>query len=320
MLRNTCTSVIILLGLISTLLSICTAYNTNPIIPPENNSSQFVKKDSGGQQNSKDPISSSSSIKKEANRIMRAWTCHGRNQRQLVDNLTSAGIIKSQIIRDVMNNVDRANYVFGGHSSNAYDDTPLGIGHGQTISAPHMHAHVLEELLPPLLIHASEHPNDPVSILDVGCGSGYLTTCFGRLLSNKKDDEQPPLGIRGKVWGIDFVPELVEMSKYNTKKADGDLLESGTVTLLKGDGWKGLPDAAPFQAIHVGAAADTFPKNLMMQLAVGGVMIIPVGPQLGGQALYRVERVKESPTFDTSDFVMTQLLGVRYVPLVHASN
>lgn len=236
----------------------------------------------------------------------------------LVDNLTSAGIIKSQIVRDVMSNVDRANYVLGGHSSNAYDDTPLSIGHGQTISAPHMHAHALEELLPPLLIYASEHPNDPVSILDVGCGSGYLTSCFGRLLSNAKGSEQTPLGIRGKAWGIDFVPYLVEMSEYNTKKADADLLESGTVSFLRGDGWKGLPDEAPFQAIHVGAAADTFPKNLMMQLAVGGVMIIPVGPQLGGQALYRIERVKESPTFNTSDFVMTQLLGVRYVPLVHA--
>ena len=152
----------------------------------------------------------------------------------------------------------------------------------------------------------------------VGCGSGYLTSCFGRLLSNAKGSEQTPLGIRGKAWGIDFVPYLVEMSEYNTKKADADLLESGTVSFLRGDGWKGLPDEAPFQAIHVGAAADTFPKNLMMQLAVGGVMIIPVGPQLGGQALYRIERVKESPTFNTSDFVMTQLLGVRYVPLVHA--
>ena len=136
------------------------------------------------------------------------------------------------------------------------------------------------------------------------------------------DETKNPGTPRGKVWGIEYVSDLVDLAKYNTKKQDIDLLESGLVELRKGNGWEGLPEAAPFHAIHVGAAADAFPKKLMMQLAVGGVMVIPIGPQFGGQALYRIERVKGTwPTskYDQSDFVMTQLLGVRYVPLVHGN-
>jgi protein-L-isoaspartate(D-aspartate) O-methyltransferase len=89
------------------------------------------------------------------------------------------------------------------------------------------------------------------------------------------------------------------------------------VSLQYGDGWEGLPDAGPFNAIHVGAAAAKFPKPLMQQLAVGGVMVIPVGPDGGVQSLYRVQKVKDSAKFDEDDYVIKNLLGVRYVPLFH---
>ena len=153
----------------------------------------------------------------------------------------------------------------------------------------------------------------------VGFGSGYLTSCLGRLLPliEGRTSEGLP---KGKVWGIEHVIALVDLAKYNTMKQDKDLLDSGVVELRKGNGYEGLPEGAPFHAIHVGAAADTLPKKLMIQLAVGGVMVIPIGPQLGGQALYRIERVKgvwPTKTYDQTDFVMTQLMGVRYVPLVH---
>jgi len=240
---------------------------------------------------------------------MRAWTCHGRTQKEMVDKLSAANIVSSKAIREILYKVDRGNYVV--NREVAYDDTPQAIGYGQTISAPHMHAHVLEELVPPLEKLHRDDPGLSFSILDVGCGSGYLTTCFGRML-----DGESPLGYKGKVYGIDYVPELVEMTRRNMNKADGDLLKSGIVEVSVGNGWKGLPAAAPFHAIHVGAAAETFPKALMMQLAVGGRMVIPVGPDGGYQNLYRVDRIYHSSTFEESDYVVKQLLGVRYVPLV----
>ena len=95
-------------------------------------------------------------------------------------------------------------------------------------------------------------------------------------------------------------------------------MASDTVTIQVGDGWKGLPEHAPFHAIHVGAAAETFPKELMMQLyPKGGIMIIPIGPDGGYQNLYRVERVRDNVKFDEHDFHIRTLLGVRYVPLIH---
>mmetsp|Transcript_10848 Transcript_10848/g.19831 ORF Transcript_10848/g.19831 Transcript_10848/m.19831 type:complete len:327 (-) Transcript_10848:173-1153(-) len=264
---------------------------------------------------------------------MRAWTCHGRTQQEMVSKLKQAGIIKHDVVQDAMNKVDRANYVLD--RASAHVDAPQSIGYGQTISAPHMHAHVLEDLLPALLSSKKS-----ISILDVGCGSGYLTACLGRLVDTMTTTSDVDEWT-ANVYGIDFLPELVTFSMQNMQKEDGDLLvqsssDSGsqaTVELKVGDGWKGLPEAAPFDAIHVGAAADTFPKNLMSQLAVGGIMICPVGPDGGYQSLYKIKRLhgsdehpfstsdvdkhSSSTTFTESDYDIEELIGVRYVPLVH---
>ena len=109
----------------------------------------------------------------------------------------------------------------------------------------------------------------------------------------------------------------MNFASSNIQKEDGELFDSGTARVEVGDGWVGLPDEAPFNAIHVGAAAETFPKHLMMQLTVGGVLMCPVGPDGGFQSLYRIEKLRDSPTFLEDDFAIKNLLGVRYVPLFH---
>jgi len=257
---------------------------------------------------------------------MRAWMCHGNTQKEMVDKLALAGIVKSTINKQALLSVDRRN--FAPNRDYAYTDSPQPIGYGQTISAPHMHAHVLEDLLPPLLRASKANPAKPLSILDVGCGSGYLTAVFGRMVE-PKDHRRFKSNVLndGKVYGIDVVPQLVEMSRNNILKEDGDLFDSGTVQVMEKDGWKGYPKGSPFNAIHVGAAAATFPKELMKQLAVGGVMVIPVGPDGGTQYLYQVERVgdsgevvgvndDDSKGFREEDYQVQRVLGVRYVPLV----
>lgn len=139
-----------------------------------------------------------------------------------------------------------------------------------------MHAHVLEDLLPPLLRASKNEPTKPLSILDVGCGSGYLTSVFGRMVEPKANRKKTKLSFsessstttlnEGKVYGIDVIPELVEMSRTNIQKEDGDLFDSNTVQVMVRDGWKGYPEGSPYNAIHVGAAAATFPKDLMLSL------------------------------------------------------
>jgi len=110
--------------------------------------------------------------------VMKAWTCHGHTQQELVENLQQAQIIKSWEVRQVMSEVDRSNYY--GDPAQAFLDAPQQIGHGQTISAPHMHAHVLEEFAKHLSIVLEDPKNQhtPLNMLDVGCGSGYLTAAL----------------------------------------------------------------------------------------------------------------------------------------------
>lgn len=185
-----------------------------------------------------------------------------------------------------------------GHYSSSpyvYNDSPQGIGYSATISAPHMHAHCLELL--------SKRLTKDSHVLDVGSGSGYLTACFATILRN--------LG-GGKCYGIEHIDELVEDSKRNIAKDDKSLLEH--VDISVGDGFEGLARGAPFQAIHVGAASPDVPTQLLDQLAIGGSLVIPVGPENRDQYLYLLEKV---PAANSAGYEIKQnnLCGVRYVPL-----
>jgi len=243
-----------------------------------------------------------------------AWRCHGTTNQEMISNLATANIITSAQVKSAMLLVDRSDY--SATREGAYQDAPERIGYGQTISAPHMHAHALEEILPTLTAKSTLQDHN-LKILDVGCGSGYLTTVLGRLVDQGQRGPIHPLS-KGHVFGIDIIPGLVQLSETNIRKANEDLLNSGTITLSVASGWNGLPTEAPFDAIHVGAAAEKFPHKLMMQLSPdGGVMVIPIGPDGGYQHLYRVERLRDNKEFNESDFLIRMLLGVRYVPLVH---
>mmetsp|Transcript_15670 Transcript_15670/g.38585 ORF Transcript_15670/g.38585 Transcript_15670/m.38585 type:complete len:283 (+) Transcript_15670:92-940(+) len=253
------------------------------------------------------------SEKNPQNSEMKAWTCHGRNQKELVERLCQASIVKTSVVKRTMEMVDRSCYI----PTNPYRDAPQAIGHGQTISAPHMHAHALEEIYPYLV------GKKDLKVLDVGCGSGYLTTALGRCLELLKEQNVRPDTQKcesASVLGIDVHQYLIDLTRENMNKADSDLLDSRTVRIALKDGWKGWKEEAPFDAIHVGAAADSLPEQLLNQLKVGGVMIIPIGPQSQVQNLYKIERLKQteegSQSYHSDDFRATELLGVRYVPLI----
>jgi protein-L-isoaspartate(D-aspartate) O-methyltransferase len=221
-----------------------------------------------------------------------AWHCSASTNAGLIENMAKAEMIQSNSLIEAMKKVDRANYA----PKSPYEDSPQSIGYRATISAPHMHAHAVQHLLP-----NANNPN--AKILDVGCGSGYLAVVFARLNPTSK------------VYAIDYIPELVELSQTNIMKSDSDLISSNQIKLITGNGWKGFSEGAPYDVIHVGAAAASLPKELTNQLAMNGKMIIPIGGINDTQYLYLVQRIADGNS--DSAFKVQNLMGVRYVPLVN---
>ncbi|CAL1390558.1 unnamed protein product [Linum trigynum] len=221
-------------------------------------------------------------------KMERFWSGNSIDKNKaMVDNLKRYGVFNSDKVAEVMENIDRALFVPNGNS--AYADTPMPIGYNATISAPHMHAtclQLLEDYLKPGM-HA----------LDVGSGTGYLTACFAMMV-----------GPEGRAIGVDHIPELVETSIKNVEKsAAASLLKDGSLQLHAGDGRQGWPEFAPYDAIHVGAAAPEIPQPLIEQLKPGGRMVIPVGSIF--QDLKVVDKNQDGSISVRSE------TSVRYVPL-----
>lgn len=224
-----------------------------------------------------------------------AWRCSGKSNTALIDNLYKAGIIKSERVCAAMASVDRALYLESSSRGDAYQDSPSYIGFGATISAPHMHAYALEML--------ESRLRSGARALDVGSGSGYLTVCMAEMV-----------GKQGRVFGIEHISDLVARARLSALADRKDLVDAKRLQFLTVDGFDGLPDSGPYDAIHVGAAAPHVPTTLVKQLKKGGRMIIPVGPEYGDQYLMQIDKGTDGSV------KQSKMMGVRYVPLTTKSH
>ncbi|MGC9112024.1 protein-L-isoaspartate(D-aspartate) O-methyltransferase [Acidilobus sp.] len=206
-------------------------------------------------------------------------------RRKLVDDLKLRGYLKSQAVERAMLSVPRELFVPEGVRDRAYEDRPLPIGYGQTISAPSVVAYMTE------LLEVSEG----MKVLEVGTGSGYQAAILAMIV-----------GDRGHVWTVERIAELASRAKETIES----LGLGGRVTVIVGDGSLGYPPAAPYDRIIVTAASPKVPRPLVEQLAEGGLMVIPVGSK-EEQAL-TIVRKREGQVFQQSD------IEVLFVPLVGA--
>lgn len=200
---------------------------------------------------------------------------------QMVERqLRKRGIADEKVLA-AMAHVPRHRFVGEASRWASYEDEPLPIGSGQTISQPYMVARMTE----------LAQVDGESRVLEVGTGSGYQAAVLAEMA--------------GKVWSIERHPELAERARET-------LVELGysNVHVVVGDGSLGLPEEAPFDGIVVTAAAPEVPAALLEQLADGGRLIIPVGGSFG-QRLRVIRR--RGP-----DFAETDVLGCRFVPLIGA--
>ena len=183
-------------------------------------------------------------------------------------------------VMQVMARVPRHEFVPQDMQLLAYENRPLPIGHGQTISQPYIVA-LMTELL---------EPKADFKVLEVGTGSGYQAAVLAELTR--------------QVFSIEIIEELGEQAQQRFQRLGIENVETRIA-----DGYYGWPEQAPFDAILVTAAADHIPPPLIKQLKPGGRMIIPVGGRFQVQQLVLVEKTPEGKT------TTHQILPVRFVPL-----
>jgi len=201
----------------------------------------------------------------------------------MVDYQVAARGVRSENVLDAMRKVPRERFLPDGLAEFAYEDSPLPIEAGQTISQPYIVAFMTEALD----LQGGE------KVLEIGTGSGYAAAILGE--------------VADEVYTIEYIEELA--GKATSVLAD---LGYDNVYVMHGDGTLGWPEHAPYDGIIVAAGGPTVPESLKQQLKVGGRLVIPVGRHKDIQELVRVTRISES------EYRSEDLADVRFVPLVGA--
>jgi len=199
---------------------------------------------------------------------------------RMVERQIAARGIRDPRLLDALRQVPRELFVSASHGERAYGDYPLPIEAGQTISQPYIVALMIDA--------AGIEPGHRV--LEVGAGSGYAAAVMSR--------------IAAEVTAIERKPELVAIATERMAR-----LGYGNVTIVEGDGTRGWPDGAPYDAILAAASGSHVPQPLVDQLVDGGRLVMPVGSQAWAQQLVKLTRLAGSTEREN-------LGGVRFVPLI----
>jgi protein-L-isoaspartate(D-aspartate) O-methyltransferase len=198
---------------------------------------------------------------------------------RLIMALRRSGIVDTAVLNAV-ERIPREDFVPEAFHDQSYEDKALPIGQGQTISQPQIVA-----MMTQALALTPRH-----KVLEIGTGSGYQAAVLSRLAR--------------RVYTIERHRPLLQEAEQRFAK-----LRIHNITSIAGDGMKGWPAQAPFDRIIITAAAAELPETLLAQLAVGGIMVLPIGPERGDQELFKLRRTE-------AGFESDKLCDVRFVPLL----
>ncbi len=202
-----------------------------------------------------------------------------KNLKQLVSDVISKGFLSKKSLIESFLKIDRKDFVPKRYQDEAYEDHPIPIGYGQTISQPSTVAFMMELL----------DPKNADSVLDIGSGSGWTTALLGNIVGQK-----------GRVLGIERVPQLVTQGRKNLSKYN-----IPQTRIEYANDHLGMPREAPFDRILVSAGSQTMPPELIKQLRVSGIMVIPIG-----QSIFKIQKI--SPT----KIATLEFPGFLFVPLI----
>jgi protein-L-isoaspartate(D-aspartate) O-methyltransferase len=220
-----------------------------------------------------------------------SWIGNYTEKREgLIRRLINSGVIHSPEVIKAMSKVPRHEFIPEEQRDYAYVDSPLSIGRGQTISAPHMVGMMAEAL----------ELRRGHKVLEVGTGSGYHAAVVAEVIHPNKG-----LGM-GHVYSLEIIPELAQRATINLLKTNYDQ----KVSVVCKDGSEGYEEQAPYDRIQVTAAAPDIPPPLLEQLNVNGILVIPVGNRLYFQTLVKVRKISDTK-------IETETCGgVAFVPLI----
>ncbi len=190
--------------------------------------------------------------------------------------------VSDKAVLNAMRTVKRHMFVPPDLAAEAYNDSPLPIGHGQTISQPYIVAYMTQVI----------HPKPQMKVLEIGTGSGYQAAVLAEIVK--------------EVYTIEIVPEHGKAAAERLKN-----LGYANVQVRIGDGYQGWEEHAPYDAIVVTAGAEAVPPPLVEQLKDGGKMVIPVGPQFAMQTLKLIEKKNGKVT-------TRNLMPVLFVPFTRS--
>lgn len=209
----------------------------------------------------------------------------GHEKEELIERLSEQGYLKTEKVKEAILKIPREEFVPPENKVHAYMDQPLPIGHGQTISAPHMVVILCEKL----------ELKEGMKVFEVGTGLGYNAAVVAEIV-----------GPDGHVYTVERLKSLATCARENLERTG----YSDVVTVMVGDGTMGYPEKAPYDRIYATASAPKVPEPLKEQLKIGGKLVMPVGANYQLQELVCMKRVVED------EFKTQRLGGVVFVPMI----